>query len=162
MDIDINLENNSATKTKINLAPRKQSGVLPFKITEDSKIRVLLIRKTGSNKWGLPKGKVESHLTSKKSGKVEAWEEAGVKGKIIAPLGRFRYVKNKTKRLQTVDLYLLQVQKQSNNYLESERSRKWFSLKDAQKVLPREMFSFLQLAKIHIQKQRSKQDTFEV
>lgn len=132
--------------TKIRMSPRKQSGAVPFKITDMSNVKILLVRKTGSGKWGFPKGKVENHLSKKQSAKLEAWEEAGVKGKIVGDIGRYGYIKNKTRRLQQVDLYLLEVKKQSKNYLETERERKWFKYKDAVKVLPRTQIPFLVIA----------------
>ncbi|SBV38203.1 Bis(5'-nucleosyl)-tetraphosphatase (asymmetrical) [Phage NCTB] len=138
---------------KIRLNPRKQAGAVPFKITNSHVLKIMLVKKTGSGKWGFPKGKVEKNQTKKQGALMEAWEEAGVKGKIVGNVGRFGYIKNKTRRMQQVDLYLLEVTKTSKKYLETERERNWFTYKEALKVLPRTQLPFLILAAKMIEEQ---------
>lgn len=138
---------------KVRMSPRKQSGVIAFKVTNKMNVKFLLIRKTGSNKWGFPKGKVESHLTKKQSALVEAHEEGGVSGKIVKPIGRYRYIKNKTKRVQLVDLFLMEVTKTHKDYLEIARERRWFTYKDALKVLSKEQMPFMVLAGNYIEQE---------
>jgi 8-oxo-dGTP pyrophosphatase MutT (NUDIX family) len=130
-----------------------QSGVVAFKVNSMLEPKFLLVQKTGSGKWGFPKGKVEPHLGKKKSAITEAWEEAGAQGKILDEVGRYSYIKNKTKRLQKVDLYLMQVDKLSKSYMERDRKRKWFTYDQALKVLQRTQVPFLRIARMQIEDQ---------
>lgn len=136
----------AARTMKIRMEPRKQAGAIPYKITNKMNIKFMLVQKTGSGKWGFPKGKVETHLTKKRSALVEAYEEAGISGVIKGNVGRYSYIKNKTKRMQKVDLYLMEVEKTYKDYLETDRVRKWFSYDAALKALPREQMPFLVIA----------------
>lgn len=131
---------------KIRMTPRKQSGVIPFKVNKTFKPKFLLIRKTGSGAWGFPKGKVESHLGKKNSAQLEAWEEAGAKGILMGNVGRYSYIKGKTNRVQQVDLYLMEVKKVSSKYLETERERKWFTYEQALRAVQKTQQPFLRIA----------------
>lgn len=142
----IDISSVSSKIRKIQLTPRKQAGAIPFTITPSGKVKFLLVRKTGSGKWGFPKGKIEMHLGKRGSASMEAWEEAGVKGTLLNEVGQYHYIKNKTSRLQQVDLYLLEVSKVKRNYLETEREREWFSFGQASKVLQKTQLPFLKLA----------------
>lgn len=150
MKIEIEIPSQSKT-VAIKVTPRKQAGAVPFKVTKMLEPKFLLVRKTGSGKWGFPKGKVESHLSKKGSALLEAWEEAGVKGEIVGEVGRYSYIKNKTSRVQQVDLYLMEVKKQSKSYLETERERKWFTYREALRVLQKTQTPFLRIARVMVE-----------
>jgi len=65
----------------------EQSGVLP--IAGDM---VVLITARGSGRWIIPKGYIEKGMTPAESAAKEAWEEAGVVGKVTDELiGTYRY-----------------------------------------------------------------------
>jgi len=118
------------------MKPRIQSGVVPYRKT-DGGLEFCIIR-TASGKWGFPKGKVEDHLTPKKSALVEAWEEGGLKGKVRGKeLGSFKYIKPKTGRPQIVSMFLMEVKKENSDYLETNRGKKWLPYSKAlKKVKP--------------------------
>ena len=56
----------------------EQSGVLP--IAGDM---VVLITARGSGRWIIPKGYIEKGMTPAESAAKEAWEEAGIIGKVL-------------------------------------------------------------------------------
>tara|TARA_B100000700_G_scaffold101966_1_gene114977 strand:+ start:27560 stop:28033 length:474 start_codon:yes stop_codon:yes gene_type:complete len=117
--------------------PRKQSGVIPYRV-RNGYVEILLVSSSHSGKWGIPKGGVEPDLTKRESASTEAFEEAGLKGKAKKRLGEFTYVKGATGRPQHVVVYAMRVKRELNDWMESHRrERKWFTLKQAKKKLPR-------------------------
>lgn len=117
--------------------PRVQSGVIPYRITDDGDVEILLVSSSHSGKWGIPKGGAEPHLTKRKSAALEAFEEAGLKGKAKKKLGRYTYTKGATGRPQVVTVYAFKVKHELDTWLEAERrTRKWFPLDKAYKKLP--------------------------
>lgn len=98
--------------------------------------RVLLITSRDSGRWILPKGWPIDGLDAAHAAKQEAWEEAGVKGKVSSkPIGKFSY----DKQLDTggvsrcdTSVFEVSVTELSNEFPEaSERKRKWFTPKEA-------------------------------
>ena len=66
-----------------------QSGIIPF-CRKDDHIEILLITNKKKDKWGIPKGLVEERLSASESAQKEAFEEAGIYGKIYKPsLGKY-------------------------------------------------------------------------
>jgi 8-oxo-dGTP pyrophosphatase MutT (NUDIX family) len=59
-----------------------QSAALPYRIRPDGRIEVLLVTSRGKGRWILPKGKVKPGLSPSASAAKEAYEEAGVSGRI--------------------------------------------------------------------------------
>jgi 8-oxo-dGTP pyrophosphatase MutT (NUDIX family) len=71
-----------------------QYGALPYRFTETAALEVLVVTTRQSKRWIIPKGWPIKGLTPSKSAAREAFEEAGVTGKIGArPIGGFRYTK---------------------------------------------------------------------
>ena len=71
-----------------------QYGALPYRFTEAAALEVLVVTTRQSKRWIIPKGWPIKGLTPSKSAAREAFEEAGVIGKIGArPIGGFRYTK---------------------------------------------------------------------
>ena len=70
----------------------RQSGVVPYRTRKD--LEVLLITSRRRGRWVLPKGFIEPHLSPRASAANEAYEEAGVRGRVGRdPLGRYRVKK---------------------------------------------------------------------
>ena len=66
-----------------------QSGIIPF-CRKDDHIEILLITNKKKDKWGIPKGLVEERLSASESAQKDAFEEAGIYGKIDKPsLGKY-------------------------------------------------------------------------
>ncbi len=81
-------------KRKASAAVRIQYGALPYRFTPDAALEVLLVTTRQTRRWIIPKGWPIKGLRPPKSAAREAFEEAGVHGKIGAkPLGAFTYDK---------------------------------------------------------------------
>lgn len=122
---------------------RKQTGVIPYRVTAQGDIEVMLIASSHSGSWGLPKGKKEKGMSKRESALVEAWEEAGLKGKAGKKLGTMSYRKGSTGVLQTVTYYAMRVETQHMEYPEQWRKRKWFPIAKAVKQLNKKNAEFL-------------------
>jgi 8-oxo-dGTP pyrophosphatase MutT (NUDIX family) len=119
--------------------PRLQSGVLAYRRLDDGQISVLVVGKRHSKKWGIPKGRAEEHLSLADNAAKEAFEEAGVTGRLRAePLGTYRAMKRVQglKTLIEVWVYLLEVTATARHWPEkSERHVKWCSPEEAANLL---------------------------
>ena len=108
----------------------EQSGVIPYRIM-DGKIEVMLITSSASKRWVIPKGLIEPNMTPEDSAAKEAWEEAGVLGKVFPDLmGTYEYYKSGC--TWQVDVFLLQVETVVENWPEAyKRKRQWVSIPKA-------------------------------
>jgi len=106
-----------------------QSAVIPFRRTEN-KTEVLLITSRKKKKWIIPKGIVEPDLLPSESAVKEAFEEAGVRGK-ISDNSIGNYNQKKWGGLCNVKVYLMEVNVLLETWPEDFRDRKWVSLDDA-------------------------------
>ncbi|MEX0369045.1 MAG: NUDIX hydrolase [Tateyamaria sp.] len=114
---------------------RTQFAALCYRVKND-KVQVLMITSRGTRRWIVPKGWPIDGKTPGDSAAEEAWEEAGVKGRVDhRPLGMFSYTKTlgDDAGLPVVAMvYALRVKSLSTSYPESgERKRKWMSRKKA-------------------------------
>ena len=115
---------------------RKQAAVIPFRGT-GKKLEICLIRRKGSKKWGIPKGFVERGDTSKDAALKEAFEEAGLKGRLVGDaVGNYEYQKWGT--MLDVTVYLMEVREEDEDWDEADvRDRRWTSFEDAADLLER-------------------------
>lgn len=99
------------------------------------RLEVCLIRRRGSKGWGIPKGLVEDGDTHRETALKEAWEEAGLSGRLVGrSLGTYDYEKWGT--MLTVAVYLMAVEAQERVWDEASfRERKWMSFEDAMELL---------------------------
>jgi len=100
------------------------------------KPRVLLITSRETRRWVVPKGWPMKGLSSAQAAATEAWEEAGVLGKISKDCVGFygyRKVLSKSDALPIiVAVYPLLVKTVKDKYPEvGQRTRKWMSCKKA-------------------------------
>jgi len=104
----------------------RQSGVVAVRV-RDGAPQVLLVTSAGGKRWIIPKGIVEEGHTPASSAAKEAWEEAGVTGKVSRRmLGRYAY--HKWNGVCTVLVYRLDVDEIHRPWPESHlRRRKWLS-----------------------------------
>ncbi len=114
---------------------RSQFAALPFR-KKGGKVQVLLITSRGSGRWILPKGWPMLGKTPAEGAAQEAWEEAGVIGKLYDQcLGLYSYQKTDARKRKLpclVMVYPIKVRKLAMKYPEAgQRRRKWFSLKKA-------------------------------
>ena len=108
----------------------RQSGILPYKFV-DGNIFLLLITSRKGNRWIIPKGIVEPHLTPVESASQEAFEEAGIEGNIsIKSIGQ--YTHDKWGGTCTITVFPMKVEKEYDDWPEhSIRKRQWFLLDEA-------------------------------
>src|SRR4051812_16166662 len=116
-------------------AYRSQYAVLPIAI-RDGEFSVLLVTSRETHRWILPKGWPEKGLTPAATAAKEAYEEAGLMGKVDGtPYGHFRY----DKKLRTgelvpceVDVFLMRVDRELEDWPErGQRERRWVSPAEA-------------------------------
>jgi 8-oxo-dGTP pyrophosphatase MutT (NUDIX family) len=98
-------------------------------------MRLLLITSRISRKWLIPKGWLVPGLSASASACREAFEEAGVEGAAGAEIGTYDYVKitgNGTQVPCRVRVFAIEVDRLCETWPEDkQRTREWFSLKDA-------------------------------
>lgn len=110
-----------------------QSAVIPYRVGPNG-VEVLLITSRARRRWIVPKGIVEPFLSPAESACKEAFEEAGIEGKVgDAPLGSYQY--EKWGGLCKVDVFPLRVEREHTHWEESFRDRRWFSVANAADLL---------------------------
>ncbi|HVW75828.1 MAG TPA: NUDIX hydrolase [Rhizomicrobium sp.] len=99
-------------------------------------LEVLLITSLNSRRWILPKGWPEADLTGSENAAREAFEEAGVIGRIAPqPVGHYYYLKEKRDNHGMpvrVDVFALAVTKELDDWPEKNaRTLAWMPLREA-------------------------------
>jgi len=113
-----------------------QSGVIPFRLNGDD-IEILLITSRSKKNWIIPKGIIDPGLTPRESAVREAYEEAGVRGRIFPEkIGEYEFGKwNGTCRVQ---VFPFEVTEELETWPEScFRERKWLGIEKAAKTVKR-------------------------
>ncbi len=114
---------------------RMQYAALCWRRQQDH-VQVLLITSRDTGRWVIPKGWPMPGLAPEAAAAQEAWEEAGVKGRVNPVcLGRYGYIKELGSEATVpcaVVVYGMQVVDLATKYPEAkERRREWFALADA-------------------------------
>ncbi|HEY1798147.1 MAG TPA: NUDIX hydrolase [Stellaceae bacterium] len=121
--------------------PLLESGVLAFRYEGNAEPMVLLISKKRSKKWGIPKGRIPAHLSFSESAAKEAFEEAGVVGRVSpSAIGMYRAEKSGAnplvKQIIEVWVYLLEVTEALPDWPEKgKRATRWVSCEAAARQL---------------------------
>ncbi|SMF39717.1 phosphohistidine phosphatase [Alteromonadaceae bacterium Bs31] len=108
-----------------------QSAAIPYRTGENG-LEVMLVGSSGHFHKGIPKGIIDPGLSACESAEKEAWEEAGVKGKIKKKaLGSFQY--QKWGAQCSVEVFSLAVSEVCDEaaWLERHRGREWLSVASA-------------------------------
>jgi 8-oxo-dGTP pyrophosphatase MutT (NUDIX family) len=129
-----------------------QSGVIPFR-REEGEVQILLITSRSRKRWVIPKGIIEPELSPQESAQKEAFEEAGITGKIInGTVGKYTY--KKWGGTCTVQVYLLEVDEIFDDWPEAFfRTREWKSVKEAsERVDEKELKKIIQAVPRYIEK----------
>lgn len=114
---------------------RTQFAALCYKM-KGGEPRILLVTTRDRGHWMIPKGWPLDGKSPVDTALIEAWEEAGVKGKVTGPcLGLFSYVKE-AGRAGTMPcaamVFPVLVEKMSKKFPEAgQRKRKWMKPKKA-------------------------------
>lgn len=101
-----------------------------------NEIEVLLVTSRDSGRWIIPKGWPMKGKKPHQAAAIEAWEEAGVKGKVDKkPFGHFTYLKDLDdgKRLPCiVHVHVLEVSSVDEKFRETgQRRREWMTCSEA-------------------------------
>lgn len=129
-------------------ALRTQYAALCFRVVKD-RPEVLMITSRDTGRWVIPKGWPIEGLSPHESAAQEAWEEAGVEGKVFdRMLGLYSYSKRMEKADDipcVVSVYPIKVRALRDKFPErAERRRKWMSpQKAAQRVHEAELAEIL-------------------
>jgi len=128
---------------------KQQASVVPFRRRDDTVELCLITSRTQGN-WCFPKGTIEAGETAAEAGLREAFEEAGITGKILGdPLGQYDYLKKKIPRRVTV--MLMEVTQCDDAWAEMDRSRQWINLDEASSIIDsRKLRPFVDLAQRQI------------
>ena len=120
--------------------PSLQVGALCWRRSAKGSLRVLLITSRDTGRWVIPKGWPMRNRSDAEAAAREAFEEAGVRGKIAArPIGLYGYPKVVAKGRAiacVVRVYPLRVTERLQTFPEhGQRRTKWFGpAKAARKV----------------------------
>ena len=117
------------------MSKAKQYAALPYTL-DAGRVRVMLITSRETGRWIIPKGWPKRGVEPHRLAALEAFEEAGLRGKISEkPLGQFTYKKlmDDGSEVQCdVSVYPLLVESQASDWPEKEdRNCKWVKLSKA-------------------------------
>jgi 8-oxo-dGTP pyrophosphatase MutT (NUDIX family) len=114
---------------------RAQIAAMPVRLGLDGVPEILLVTSRTTRRWIVPKGWRMKKRKDAEAAAIEAFEEAGVIGRVSeTPAGRYSYWKRMADHftLCEVTLYLLEVERQLDSWAEKdERRSQWFKLADA-------------------------------
>jgi 8-oxo-dGTP pyrophosphatase MutT (NUDIX family) len=115
--------------------PKPQQAAAIAVRRKNGAFEVCLIRRKGSNSWGIPKGSVDPGDTREETALKEAWEEAGISGRLVGEvIGTYEY--EKWSATLEVAVYLMEVVKQHAEWQEASfRERRWTSFESAAALL---------------------------
>lgn len=106
-----------------------QAAAIPYRLS-NSVPEILLITSTQKKRWIIPKGMISPKEDAASIARQEAWEEAGVTGRLW-PVSIGWYEKGKGRRCRII-VYPLEVETVSDLWPEAGfRSRRWFPLEEA-------------------------------
>jgi ADP-ribose pyrophosphatase YjhB (NUDIX family) len=121
------------------MTPQIQSGVLAYRHHKQRGIEILLVKKPLSQNWGIPKGKLVEGLSLSENAAKEAFEEAGVRGKVMQEVaGSYRAMKRRGDHqiLIEVSVFLLEVTNTARKWPEkTKRLVKWCVVTEAVRLL---------------------------
>jgi 8-oxo-dGTP pyrophosphatase MutT (NUDIX family) len=120
-----------------------QTAALPWRCTKAGKFEFLLVTSRSSQRWIIPKGRPMVGKSLAEAATQEAYEEAGVRGKINEQsVGSFEHVKQSAVGgpvTVLVHVYPLAVNRELDTWPEKEqRSRRWFGQSEASKAIESE------------------------
>lgn len=87
-----------------------QCGAICWRLDQSGKVVILLVTSRGTGRWVIPKGNLRKRESQYECARREAFEEAGVTGRIgKRSLGNFIYYKWERRQLLTVSVFPLLV-----------------------------------------------------
>ncbi len=121
---------------KLKARDATQFAALPCRLNDEGKREVMLLTSRGTGRWIIPKGWPIKGLKPRQVAAQEAYEEAGLVGRVASktPVGVFHYAKqiNSAPLLCQVHVYLMWVDQQLDDWPEKhERETRWFEVAEA-------------------------------
>ncbi|MFL6797960.1 MAG: NUDIX hydrolase [Xanthobacteraceae bacterium] len=115
----------------MNKTQALQYAALPYRRNDEDKLEIMLITSRDTGRWIIPKGWPIPNLGPADAAAREAYEEAGLIGRIgDQPIGRYFYDKrldDGSKVHCAVVVFTLEVEKQRKSWPErDERRTRWF------------------------------------
>jgi phosphohistidine phosphatase len=112
----------------------QQAAAIPIR-RKGADLEVCLITTKVSNAWSIPKGMVDEGDSHVETALKEAWEEAGIRGRVVGDaLGTYKY--EKWGATLVVKVYLMEVLEEVDDWEEAGiRQRKWTSFDKATALL---------------------------
>jgi 8-oxo-dGTP pyrophosphatase MutT (NUDIX family) len=113
----------------------RQAAAIPVCRTADGTLQVCLIRRRQAGSWGIPKGFLDPGDTPAEAALREAYEEAGINGRIVGEaVGTYTYSKAGSR--YTVAVFVMEVSEEERNWPEAWlRVRAWHDLDAALSLL---------------------------
>ncbi|HEX8056006.1 MAG TPA: NUDIX hydrolase [Novosphingobium sp.] len=110
----------------------QQIGALPYRISPEGELEVLMITSRGNGRWIIPTGNLIQGLKPHQVAAREAFEEAGINGKADGKsIGKFRYNKQRPGRSDAdveVTVFPMLVTEQLQDWPERrQRERRWLN-----------------------------------
>jgi len=127
--------------SELGRAVRFQYAALPYRFAEAVRLEILLVTTRQTHRWIIPKGWPIEGLKPPESAAREAFEEAGVRGKVGAKsIGVYRYEKTLEETDVTtpceVRVFPLLVKRQFETWPEAlQREARWFDADKAASAL---------------------------
>lgn len=88
-----------------------QCGALCWRLDAHGTVQVLLVTSKITGRWIIPKGNIKKHEKLHECARREAFEEAGVSGRIgKCAIGRYEYLKLEKDRTLTVSVFQMLVE----------------------------------------------------
>lgn len=117
---------------KIDSRRADQAAALCWRVSNRGSLEILLITSRDSGRWVIPKGNIRRRESTYRAAQREAFEEAGVSGKIRkTATGYYGYVKDDDQQLVVI-AHLLKATDETNQIPEQdERQRTWVAPKTA-------------------------------
>ena len=115
-----------------------QAAVVPVRRREEE-VEVCLVTSLGKKKWILPKGINDPGESLEQTALKEAFEEAGLKGRIVGePIGRFE--DEKWGSVLDVSVFIMEVDEALDKWQESHlRRRKFVPLEEARGMVKKKI-----------------------
>jgi 8-oxo-dGTP pyrophosphatase MutT (NUDIX family) len=121
--------------------PLLEAGALACRRLKSGELLILLVSKRRSGKWGIPKGRLNERLSFAEVAAKEAFEEAGIRGRVSPnSIGVFRTTKRTPDRQHSqiveVWVYLIEVTERVRHWPEKgTREISWVSCETAAQQL---------------------------
>jgi 8-oxo-dGTP pyrophosphatase MutT (NUDIX family) len=117
-----------------------QFAALPCRINPDGERQVMLLTSRETQRWVIPKGWPIKGLKPRQVAEREAWEEAGLVGRVVGKkrLGSYHYAKRLAEEnlLCEVRVFLFAVDQQLESWPEKDQRRTaWFDLAEATRLV---------------------------